>query len=124
MEFRKFIIVLSITITIIVGLMCGVSYGWYAYANAETNIEGTTLKDIPTVIFTSPKSFLRSAVCFDQPLDHFVSSDSPQAASISFLTMLICPRSFALYSGFPSASRPVISRLRHPCSRTIFLLSG
>ena len=52
MEFKKLIIILSITITIMVGLMCGISYGWYAYANAETNIDGTTLKDIPTVIFT------------------------------------------------------------------------
>lgn len=52
MEFKKLIVVLSITITIIVGFMCSVSYGWYAYANAETNIESTTLKDIPTVIFT------------------------------------------------------------------------
>ena len=52
MEFKKFIIVLSITMTIMVGLMCSISYGWYAYANAETHVEGTTLKDIPTVIFT------------------------------------------------------------------------
>ena len=52
MEFKKLIIVLSITITIMVGIMCGISYGWYAYANAETHVEGTTLKDIPTIIFT------------------------------------------------------------------------
>ena len=52
MEFKKLIIVLSITIIIMVSLMCSVSYGWYAYANAETNIESTTLKEIPTVIFT------------------------------------------------------------------------
>lgn len=52
MEFKKLIIILSITITIMVGFMCSVSYGWYAYANAETNIESTTLKNIPTVIFT------------------------------------------------------------------------
>lgn len=52
MEFKKLIIVLSITITIMVGFMCGISYGWYAYANAETLVAGTTLKDIPTVIFT------------------------------------------------------------------------
>lgn len=52
MEFKKLIIILSITITIMIGVMCGVSYGWYAYANAETNVESTTLKEIPTVIFT------------------------------------------------------------------------
>ena len=52
MEFKKFIIVLSVTITILIGIMCAVSYGWYAYSNAETVVESTTLKDIPTVIFT------------------------------------------------------------------------
>ena len=52
MEFKKLIIVLSITIIIMVGIMCGISYGWYAYANAETRVAGTTVKDIPTVIFT------------------------------------------------------------------------
>ena len=52
MEFKKLIIILSITITITMIIMCGVSYGWYAYANAETSVESTTLKEIPTVIFT------------------------------------------------------------------------
>lgn len=56
MEFKKLIVVLSITITIMVGFMCSVSYGWYAYANAETHLEGTTLKEIPTVIFTQTDS--------------------------------------------------------------------
>ena len=52
MEFRKLIIILSITITVIMGLMFGVSYGWYAYSNAESRISGNTLKETPTVIFT------------------------------------------------------------------------
>lgn len=29
----------------------GVSYGWYAYSNAETKVGGSTLKETPTVIF-------------------------------------------------------------------------
>lgn len=68
MEFKRLIIILSITITIMVGFMCSISYGWYAYANAETNIEGTTLKVIPTVIFTQTDSiFSKSTVpIYDQ----------------------------------------------------------
>ena len=31
--------------------MFGVSYGWYAYSNAESKISGTTIKEVPTVIF-------------------------------------------------------------------------
>lgn len=52
MEFKKIIIILSITITIGVGILFGVSYAWYAYSNAETNVKGSTLKKAPTVIFT------------------------------------------------------------------------
>ena len=51
MEFRKMIIVLSITISVIISIMWGASYGWYAYANAETNIKGSTKKEAPTIIF-------------------------------------------------------------------------
>ena len=32
--------------------MFGVSYGWYAYSNAESNVSGTTIKEKPTVIFS------------------------------------------------------------------------
>lgn len=51
MEFKKIIVILLITITIIIGIMFGVSYGWYAYSNAESKISGTTIKEVPTVIF-------------------------------------------------------------------------
>jgi len=51
MEFKKLLIVLSITITITICLMFGVSYGWYAYSTAETNVGGRTIKNTPTVIF-------------------------------------------------------------------------
>ena len=52
MEFKKIIIVLSITIAIAIGIMFGASYAWYAYKNAETNISGGTIKETPTVIFS------------------------------------------------------------------------
>ena len=34
-----------------ISLTMGVSYGWYAYSNAETDIIGSTIKEKPTVIF-------------------------------------------------------------------------
>ena len=51
MEFKKIIIIISITLTVVIGMMMGVSYGWYAYSNAETKVGGSTIKKIPTVIF-------------------------------------------------------------------------
>lgn len=52
MEFKKIIIILSITIAIAIGIMFGASYAWYAYKNAETNITGKTIQETPTVIFS------------------------------------------------------------------------
>ena len=52
MEFKKIIIVLSITIAICIGILFGSSYAWYAYKNAEANIEGSTINEIPTTIFS------------------------------------------------------------------------
>lgn len=51
MKFKTMIIILSITITIMISLMMGVSYGWYAYSNAESQISGSTIKEKPTIIF-------------------------------------------------------------------------
>ena len=51
MEFKKMIIILTITITIIFGITLGISYGWYAYQNAESNVIGSTINEKPTVIF-------------------------------------------------------------------------
>ena len=45
------IILLSVTISIMFGILLGVSYGWYAYANAESNIKSNTLKEAPTIVF-------------------------------------------------------------------------
>lgn len=52
LEFKKIIIILSITVTIMISLMFGVSYGWYAYSNAESRVAGSTIKEAPTVIFS------------------------------------------------------------------------
>lgn len=52
MEFKKMIILLSITISIMFGVLLGISYGWYAYSNAESNVKANTIKEIPTVVFS------------------------------------------------------------------------
>ena len=52
MEFKKLLLVLIITITIIMFIMFGGSYAWYAYSNAESNVIGSTIKETPTVIFS------------------------------------------------------------------------
>ena len=53
MDFKRVLLVISITITIIMGFMFGISYGWYSYENAQAKVSGATVKDIPTVIFAS-----------------------------------------------------------------------
>ena len=52
MEFKKLLLFLSITMIIILILTFGVTYGWYAYSNAETTVEGETLDAAPNVVFT------------------------------------------------------------------------
>ena len=44
-------ILLSVTVSIMFGVLLGISYGWYAYKNAETDIKATTKKDAPTIVF-------------------------------------------------------------------------
>lgn len=51
MEFKKMIILLSVTVSIMFGILLGISYGWYAYQNAETNIKGNTIKTTPQIVF-------------------------------------------------------------------------
>ena len=51
MEFKKTLLVLGITMGLFVGVIFGVSYGWYAYKNAETKVKGSTVKEVPTIIF-------------------------------------------------------------------------
>jgi len=45
------IILLSVTVSIMFGVLLGISYGWYAYSNAESTINASTLKEVPTVVF-------------------------------------------------------------------------
>ena len=52
MEFKKIIIILSVTAIISIGLLFGMSYAWYAYSNAETIVAGRIKENVPTVIFS------------------------------------------------------------------------
>ena len=61
-EFKKLLIVLSIALTITIGIMFGVSYGWYEYSTAQASIKGSTIKEIPTVIFTSDENIVVSSI--------------------------------------------------------------
>ena len=45
------IILLSITVSIMFGVLLGVSYGWYAYSNAQSLISASTVDEVPTVVF-------------------------------------------------------------------------
>ena len=51
MEFKKIIIILSITTIVSICLIFGTSYAWYSYSNAATRVEGKTKEEAPTVIF-------------------------------------------------------------------------
>ncbi len=51
MEFKKIMVILGITAIVSISLLFGASYAWYAYSNAESNIEGKTKTTAPTVIF-------------------------------------------------------------------------
>lgn len=51
MEFKKMIILLSVTVSIMFGVLLGISYGWYTYKNAESTIIGSTIQEAPSIVF-------------------------------------------------------------------------
>ena len=56
------IILLSVTVSIMFGVLLGVSYGWYAYSNAQTLVSGTTLTKVPTVVFAQTEFISTSQI--------------------------------------------------------------
>lgn len=62
MEFKKLLLVLGIAMTITVGVMFGVTYGWYEYSQAQATAKGSTIKEVPTVIFTSDENIYVSKI--------------------------------------------------------------
>ena len=46
------IILLSVTVSIMFGVLLGISYGWYAYKNAQSNISGSTIQEAPSIVFS------------------------------------------------------------------------
>ena len=45
------IILLSVTVSIMFGILLGMSYAWYAYSTAESQIKSTTKKNVPMIVF-------------------------------------------------------------------------
>ena len=66
MNLKKMIIILCITIFIMFGLLFGASYAWYAYSNAEAQVEGRTINERPTVIFAQTDRIVASE---NMPID-------------------------------------------------------
>lgn len=60
MELKRLLIILGIALTIMFGLLLGVSYAWYAYSNAETSAKGSTIKETPTIIFAQTDRIISS----------------------------------------------------------------
>ena len=52
MDFKKIVVILCVSIAILVGIIFGSSYAWYAYKNAESTVGGSTIKERPTIIFS------------------------------------------------------------------------
>lgn len=78
MEFKKMIIILSVTITIIFGITLGISYGWYAYQNAESTLVGSTISEKPTVIFAQTE-YIESTITtpiYDEDRYNYASKNS------------------------------------------------
>lgn len=46
------IILLSITVSIMISILLSISYGWYAYSNAQSTIKAITKKEAPTITFS------------------------------------------------------------------------
>lgn len=61
MKFGKLILILSLSLFVIFGLMLGISYGWYQYENAESNVDATTIEEIPNVYFDQTE-FVKNTV--------------------------------------------------------------
>lgn len=52
MEFKKLIVVLTLTVIILVMISLGASFAWYSFANSGTNFQTTTSNDDITVTYT------------------------------------------------------------------------
>lgn len=62
MEFKKMIVLLSVTVSIMFGVLLGISYGWYAYKNAESFISGNTISEVPSVVFAQTEYIKSSQI--------------------------------------------------------------
>lgn len=65
------VVVLAITLSIFIGILFSSSYAWYAYANAETAINGETIKEVPTVIFSQTEYVYSKTTLPIRDEDHY-----------------------------------------------------
>ena len=72
MEFKKLLILLSVTVSIMLGVLLGISYAWYAYSNAESNISANTLKETPTIVFAQTEYM----PIYDEDRYHYANKNS------------------------------------------------
>ena len=56
----------------------GASYAWYSYFNAETNLSGTTKKEIPTIIFSQTEFISSSKIMpiYDEDRYNYANKNS------------------------------------------------
>lgn len=72
------IILLSITISIMFGILLGISYGWYAYSNAESDISANTIKEAPTIVFAQTEyiTSTQNMPIYDEDRYHYANKNS------------------------------------------------
>ncbi len=58
MKSNKMFLVFAMLITGVLGIGLGVTYAWYAYDNAKTDVTGRTASENPTVIFSQTDEIL------------------------------------------------------------------
>lgn len=72
------IILLSVTVSIMFGVLLGISYGWYAYSNAQSTIKATTKSNAPTVAFSQTEYIIStiSTPIYDEDRYKYASKNS------------------------------------------------
>ena len=78
MEFKRLIVVLTISLFVTFSSMLGASYAWYAYENAEISLFGATIKEAPTVIFSQTEYISTSlnTPIYDKDKENFANTNA------------------------------------------------
>lgn len=72
------IILLSVTLSIMFGVLLGISYGWYVYSNAESTINASTLGEAPTIVFAQTEYISSTKIMpiYDEDRYRYASKNS------------------------------------------------